>query len=169
MFDCHLQFGILSYGCAQKSMLKRIEMLQKKSVRLVANAAYRAHTEPIFNKLGILKFDDLYKYSIVCFMHQYATNRLPISFNGMFTLLRETQQTQVRDSFYHYLVSIPIRKSLSHFPRVLFIPIWNALSSQYQSSLSHKVFKKESKNMFLENYSAFENCDNLQCIECSSS
>ena len=142
MFDCHLKFGILSYGCAQKSKLNQIVLMQKKSVRLVANADYRAHTEPIFKKLSILKFDDLFKFNVVSFMHLYTTNRLPISFNGMFTLTRETEDIHIRDSHYFYQVSIPIRKAIAHFPRVIFIPIWNSLSSRYQSTLSHKVFKK---------------------------
>ena len=169
MFDCHLRFGILSYGCIPKSKLNRIVLLQKKSIRLVANANYRAHTEPLFNKLGILKFSDLFEFSVVNFMHQYATKRLPISFNDMFTLLRETEDLQTRDSYYDYQVSLPIRKSITNFPRVIFIPIWNSLSSQYQSTASHEVFKKECKNMFLEKYNDFESCENLLCPECSSS
>ena len=117
---------------------------------------------------SILKFDDLFKYNVVSFMHQYSTKRLPTSFDSMFTLTRETEDIHIRDSYYFYQVIIIVKKAISHFPRVVYIPILNSLSSQYQSTLSHKVFKKESKNLFLDRYKEFEHFDNLQCLEWSS-
>ena len=166
MFGSQLQFGILAYGCAPKSKLKKIVTLQKKCIRHVANVGYRAHADPIFHDLAILKFDDVFKYSILCFMHQFNTNRLPSSFNGMFTLIRETEERNVRDDFYNYEVSVPIKKSITHFPRVIFPPIWNSLNSQYQCTESHKVFKNDCKSFILSEYGEFSGCDDLSCPQC---
>ena len=43
-------------------------------------------------------------------MHQYATKRLPLSFNEMYILLRETEDLQTRDSYYDDQVSLPIER-----------------------------------------------------------
>ena len=99
-------------------------------------------------------------------MHQFSTNRLPPSFIGKFTLIRETDELNVRDNFYHYQVSIPTKKSITHFPRVIFPPIWNSLSSQVQCIESHKVFKKDCKVSILNEYDEFSECDSLSCPEC---
>ena len=126
----------------------------------------RAHSDPLFHKLSIMKFDDVFRYSVNNFLHQYGTDRLPPSFNGMFTLMRNTDDRNSRDSFYNYSVSIPIKKSLSVFPRVVFIPIWNRLSSVLQCIESHKYFKADCMEEILNRYGEFRECDNLNCEEC---
>ena len=60
MFKSHLQFGILAFGCAKSSKLKRIEILQRKCIRHISNVGGRAHSEPLFHKLQMLKFEDIY-------------------------------------------------------------------------------------------------------------
>ena len=168
MFDSHLQFGILSYGCINKSKLSKIITLQKKAVRHVANKGFSSHTEPIFYKLGILKFEDLFRFNVVKFMHQYSTNKLPASFDGMFTIMRETEDRDSRDNYYNYKVCIPSTRLINSFPRVVFLPIWNGLSSEYQCIQSHKVFSKDCKTSFVDKYADFAGCDNLSCAECKS-
>ena len=99
-------------------------------------------------------------------MHQYSTNKLPVSFQGMFTLLRDTEERNTRDDFYNYKVNTPINNSLICFPRVLFPPVWNSLSSLYQSTESHKVFKKDLRKDILSKYEEFVSCENILCEEC---
>ena len=70
---------------------------------------FRAHTGPICNELKLLKFDNIFKYSVFCFMHQFSTSSLPQSFIGKFNLIRETDELNVRDNFYHYQESIPTK------------------------------------------------------------
>ena len=166
MFGSHLNFGLLSYGCGNKSKLKKIITLQKKAIRHVANVGYRAHTEPIFSNLEILKFGDLHKYNILNFMHKFSRNLLPASFNGTFTLARETEDVNIRDSFYNYQINVPTKKMLECFPSVTFPLVWNALSSEQQSTESHKVFKNDCKKYLLNTYSEFAGCDDLSCAEC---
>ena len=80
LFKSHLEFGILAYGCAQKSKLGKIVTLQKKCVRHIANKEIRALSDPLFYKLNILKFEDRFNFKVNCFMHQYCTGKLPPSF-----------------------------------------------------------------------------------------
>ena len=166
MFKSHLEFGILAFGCAPQYKLKKVCTQQKKCIRHIANVSSRAHSDPLFHKLSIMKFDDVFRYSVNNFLHQYRTDRLPPSFNGMFTLMRDTDDRNSRDSFYNYSVSVPIKKSLSIFPRVIFIPVWNSLSSVLQCIESHKCFKSDCMKEILNRYGEFRECDNLNCEEC---
>ena len=168
LFKSHLEFGILAYGCAQKSKLTKVITLQKKCVRHIANKEIRAHSDPLFYKLSILKFEDLFNFNVNCFMHQYSTSKLPPSFNNMFTLMRNTDDDNLRDTIYNISVSIPVRKGLANFPRAIFIPTWNGLSSAHQSTESHKVFKAEYRKEILAKYDDFE-CDILNCVTCRNS
>ena len=58
LFDSHLNFGNLLWGCAKNKFIKKIENLQKRCIRNVAHKSFRAHTEPLFKQLGILNFPD---------------------------------------------------------------------------------------------------------------
>ena len=101
-------------------------------------------------------------------MHKYANNLLPASFEGLFLRLNETEERNNRDAFYNYKVTVPKIKALNTFPKVIFPPIWNSLSSLLQSTGSHKVFKKELKKTFIDSYGEFTTCDNLLCNECKN-
>ncbi len=40
-----------------------LKLKQKEAIRIVCNAGYRDHTNPLFKQIGILPLDDLIKYS----------------------------------------------------------------------------------------------------------
>ena len=169
MFKSHLEFGILAFGCAKSSKLKKIETLQKKCIRHVSNAGGRAHSDPLFYKLKILKFEDIFNYNVCTFLHQYSNNLLPSSFDNMFPLMRESDDRNSRDGFYNFTISTPNQNNLNSFPRVVFLPIWNGLSSTYQSTVNHKHFKTELTKVLFKKYETFVACDNLLCDECRDS
>ena len=53
LFDSHLNFGNLLWGCAKSKLLHKVENLQKKCIRNVCLKNFRAHTEPLFKQLDI--------------------------------------------------------------------------------------------------------------------
>ena len=69
-------------------MVSRISILQKKAIRYIENAKYNSHSDPLFYKYNILKFEDLKVYNQAVFMYKYTYNQLPTSFNNFFTKLR---------------------------------------------------------------------------------
>ena len=62
LFDSHLNFGNLLWGCAKTKLLNKVENLQKRCIRNVCLKIFRAHTEPLFKHLDILKFSDNISY-----------------------------------------------------------------------------------------------------------
>ena len=114
----------------------------------------------------ILRFEDLFKYNVCTFLHKYCTKRLPGSFDNKFTFLKETDDRNNRDSFYNFKVETPANKALNTLPRVVFLPIWNSLSSLLQSTESHKVFKNDLQKDLIAKYGEFVSCENILCEEC---
>ena len=80
----HLSYGISLWGNANRSLLHHTIILQKRAIRTIHNAHYNSHTEPLFKKSKILKFDDLYTFSTLSFMRDYKHDDLPLSFRTMF-------------------------------------------------------------------------------------
>ncbi len=50
MFQPYIDYGIILWGSASQKVLKPIEIHQKKAIRLISNASYNAHTQPLFKK-----------------------------------------------------------------------------------------------------------------------
>ena len=61
-------------------------------------------------------------------MHKYRHNKLPTSFNGIFTEIMTTDMLQSRHNDYNYQNVPAIRKSLENFPLKQIIFNWNFLS-----------------------------------------
>ncbi len=85
MFQSYLEYGILLWGSAAQSIVKPIELLQKKAIRIVSNSTYNAHTDPLFKAQNILKVKDIHELHVNNFMYQYHNSHLPTSLSNLFT------------------------------------------------------------------------------------
>ena len=67
LFDPHLHFGSIVWGCSKLSILSKIEILQKKAIRHVYNLKYNSHTSDFFKRLNYLKLYGLiYFIQTIC-------------------------------------------------------------------------------------------------------
>jgi hypothetical protein len=53
---CHIDYCISIWGGATPALTKPLFTLQKKSICLVTQSTYNAHTEPLFHELNTLKW-----------------------------------------------------------------------------------------------------------------
>ena len=64
----------------------------------IAKTTYDAHTDPIFQNLGILKFHDIYLIQLGLFMYSYQNHTLPLKFHCKFTLQSQIHSYNTRNS-----------------------------------------------------------------------
>jgi hypothetical protein len=81
MVHSHLNYCINIYSCANATTLHKLKLKQKEAIRIICNAGYRDHTNPLFKQTGILPLENLVKYSNIKFMHKFIHNKLPFSFS----------------------------------------------------------------------------------------
>ena len=166
LFESHLNFGNLLWGCAQNKFLDRIENLQKKCIRNVALKDFRAHTEPIFKELGILKFRDKLSYCRSVFMHQYRHGKLPPSFSGIFTETIMSTEMQSRHKDYNYQNQPAIKGRLEKFPLKQIIFNWNRLDIELKATGDIEEFQKMLNSKILNNYKHETECPD-NCFSCN--
>ena len=70
----YISYGIQVWGTAAALHLHRLHGFQKKIIRIVCGVHPRAHTDPLFKLLGILKFDKTRDYSVGLFMYKFKKN-----------------------------------------------------------------------------------------------
>ena len=66
----HVLYGLLNWGCANKTTLETLKISLRNAVRVLDFASYTAHTEPIFKCFKLLNLENLYKLETAKFMFQ---------------------------------------------------------------------------------------------------
>ena len=75
----------ICWGNATQSNLWSVFKLQKIAIRIIMTAKGSSPTTPLFQKLGIIKLPDLYRYNMSIFMYKYQNKDLPPAFEKNFT------------------------------------------------------------------------------------
>ena len=119
IFEPH--FYYFSFVCAQNSnSIKRLFVLQKKSLRIIYFLNHNAHTSSLFRDLSILKLADKITLKNCLLINKYFNKRLPTIFKSWFTLLSDFHIYNTRWSNLGCIIvpphnSITIRKELSQY------------------------------------------------------
>ena len=103
----------------KSSKLKKISKLQKRCVRNIAGKGHRSHSDPLFSKFDILKFEDLFKFNCSVFMHKYVLVKLSLSFGNFLQEMAPPNRTKgfVIDKVKSdYLYQFPSYFYLTKFP-----------------------------------------------------
>ena len=74
LFTPHINYGVSCWGYTQQSQISKV---QKKAVRAITRSTYRAHTEPLFKELQILKFEDILSNKELKIYYQIVNNMAP--------------------------------------------------------------------------------------------
>lgn len=80
----HLNYNLLAWGGANKSLLHNLYKLQKRAVRNICIAPYIAHSGPLFKSLNVLTIFDLFDYQLGIFMFKFNNGNLPPIYNSYF-------------------------------------------------------------------------------------
>jgi hypothetical protein len=164
LFESHLHFGSLIYGSANPSKLSAINNLQKQAVRSVARAKYRAHADPLFQSLKILKIPDLIRLNQTLFVHKYRSDRLPPSFSNYLTPNTVGPSSGIRHADYNYQSSRINVPALCYMPTYQLIKSWNCTPISIKSEGEEDNFKLLYISKVLESYD-FE-CLKARCYSC---
>jgi hypothetical protein len=73
----HLTYGVVAWGNANKSMMKRMSTLQKRAIRIVMGAKYNSHTTPLLKYLRLLSLQDIFELECCKLYVKYCSNDLP--------------------------------------------------------------------------------------------
>jgi len=172
MIHPYITYGILAWGNAGRSEIKKTYLLQKRAIRIINKSSYNSHTDPLFKKSCILKVEDQYVYQATLFMQDYATRKLPVSFIDLFKYNYENQVN--RETRQYFLMSIDRCDSIfaSNLPLYNFPKLWNSWIRSSKTDTSKPNFfnsqiKLKMKETFLSSYASTVKCSNIHCVDCT--
>ena len=79
-------------------------------------------------------------------MYKYFNKKFPSSFTDFFTPFRGENRTK------KFILEVPKKKALEHFPTYCLPKIWNNLNITYKNSESLRMFKENIKESYLSKY-----------------
>ena len=167
LFDSHINFGSMLWGCAKSKILKKVDTLQKKCIRNISLKSFRSHTEPLFKELKILKVSERLSYCRSIFMHKYRNKKLPISFSHIFTDASDAGGAHYnRHSDYNYDTVPATKKYLEKFPLKQIIFNWNSLNLELKATADPLEFETMLKSYYLSKYKSELDCSH-DCYTCN--
>ena len=169
-FHSHLIYAIHVWSSTTDNILKPIFTKQKAAVRVICNAKYNAHTEPLFKKLGVLPFPMLCQFFKLQFMQRYVQNFLPSSFDNTWITnrIRLANQPHIElRNIDDYHIPFARTNLISLQPLISFPRIWEEFPDEQIKFIRNKPeFNHKLKEHFLSKLSYTVNCNRLICPAC---
>ena len=101
----YINYGLLLWGVH----VHKLELLQRKVLRFMANSVYIAHTTPLLIKHGLLSVRDMYKLKLLKFYYKLAYDLLPPYFNYYTEVIEITPSQILCHHYIHAPLINPIR------------------------------------------------------------
>ena len=144
------------WGGAANTHINQLVLLQKKCIRNVCKVGYFDHTDELFEKLKLLKIDQIYQLSCGKFMYQCYNNSNYAKFR---------QRLVPHNSFHDYETRtkdklVPLFERLHQFdksPLNVGITIWNKLPDKIKLYKPLVSFKPKLKAHILKHIHPISN------------
>ena len=173
----HVNYGIEAWGYAFQIYLNKLEVLQKRALRLMTfndrfpdTPGPLTDTNPIFKELELLKIKDIFYLNINKFIHKCINKKAPSNFDNWFSIntYKYTTRSKVNFDNKNKLIANTEWDKLS--TNNLYIPhgrtvtmglnqikvsgprIWNSLPNSLKTQTSSTLFIKNLKKYYLDQY-----------------
>ena len=153
------------WGNSIKSYYDALIVTQNRAIRLIVGAKRRTRTTPIYQKLNLLKFHDVYVYCIQLLMFKYYHNLLPRVVDDMFTLKCNIHDVNTRQKNYLFP---PLIKKNPYYSSVrrTGVVIVNYFKKCIDFCVTPSTYKKYLKEHIMNspniwsNFDLFKECNN---------
>ena len=139
------------WGCASVTNINRLFVLQKWAVRIICQARWRAHSDPLFRELKLLNIWQINKFLIGQFMFRCYHQILPALFDTYFTRINTVHEHQTRQALSQFKldpVKTEYRKTCIRFRGP---SIWNEImKNKICPDVTICTFKFHLKKLLLD-------------------
>ena len=133
--------------------LKGIRVLQNKIISIMTSAKRYTRLEPLYEKLGILRFDNINKFLYAKFMYKWHHKEVPSVFINCFPHIKDIHDHNTRQSAREELYFNDFKSKLSQQRFMYKAPFyWNAiLKANIDPNVSEPVFNYSIKQCLKDN------------------
>ena len=144
----YVNYCIHLWGSTYQTYLKKLDVLHKKIIRIIAGVNRREHTKPLFNDLRVLTINDLFAYNIGLFMYKHHHGWLPSVLNTF------RKNSDIHDHNTRQAGYLEIPKFSSDLGKMSFkyqaVKIWNNIHKFLKVDIKIGTFKKHLKTYLIK-------------------
>ena len=89
IFYSHLSYGCSVWSLTTKYNLDKINIIQKKCIRIINFEPFNSHTIKLFANNKIIKFEDIITSTLLKLVFEFKTNSLPLELMSLFQHAKE--------------------------------------------------------------------------------
>ena len=143
LIDPYLNYGLILWGSANISQIKKIQMMQNKAIRAITLSNYNCSVKPLFKQLHVLTIEDLYKLHLSKLMYLHSKNALPTSISNIFTNIQSHYTRHQNDPHVKSRNTYHISQSFLHRAP----DIWYQIPQEIKSCNTISSFTDKWKKM----------------------
>lgn len=128
-------------GNTEQFNTNRIVVLQKRVIRSIGNASYLAHTDELFNRYNILRYEELWELNIYKHMYKHFHKLLPRYFNNYFNVPSNLHKYETRKK-EDFQIAKHKTSLFSKSIKVIGPKLWNELPVEVKESKHMNYFKR---------------------------
>ena len=114
IFYSHLIYGCNVWGLTTEENIDKIEVLQKKCIRIMTFSEFNSHTNDIFKELKIIKVRDVIKMHQLRVSFDFLNNSLPSDLMSLFQRSSDIHPNLDLNSSVNELLYIPRVKTTTY-------------------------------------------------------
>ena len=151
----HLYYGVTSWGNTAAKYTDRIQIEQNSIVKIITKLPFiKTKISPLYDKLNLLRLDDIYKLEVLKFMFGFKKKIPPNCFKDYFTIPSEIHKYPTRFACGdNWAVNFHCTKfTTQRSIKFTGCKLWNDLPSEFKSiqELSVKFFSKKIKTLMMK-------------------
>ncbi len=150
LIHSHLNYCPTIIGCANKKLLNKITIIQKKAIRIITKSNYNAHTEPLFKSLNILTYENIVLQAQISFMHSVYHNYAPKSFSNVWEKRSDNLENHVLRNVNDFSIPYPRTEQFNKLTLYALPNAWNS-TGDYKLQPNRIIFKSSLKYNLLNN------------------
>ena len=146
-----ISYGIEIYGRTSISNLKKLQIIQNKSLKILLNLHPRTPTDFVHNKAKVLKIHHIYDYTTLIFVYKQINGKLPSIYDNYFTPNHHIHQHYTRQSSNLHVPQIHSKHG-HNMTKFTGPQMWNKLPPELRQQNNIIRFKHLLKQYFLASY-----------------
>ena len=144
----HIKYGIEAYGSCANTLIKKLQIVQNKLLKLLLNVPRKTSTNDVHTKLQLLKVNDIYENSLNMFVHDCQNLNCPPILNNYFQRKQHRYNTRRED---HLIIQNSRTELGRSRVNIKAANLWNHLACEIKL-LDRNPFKRKINKMMLSNY-----------------
>ena len=144
----YIRYGITSWGVANKTALKKLQVMQDKILRYITFSPL-SNIDHVYQSLKIMDINQILHLETLKIMYKVYNRSLPTSFDEYFIRINHNFNTRTKKNT-EYKIPLPSTDLGKQSIKYSGVKAWSSLDMNVKNASNYDIFKERAKVVVLE-------------------